>query len=55
MTESNLPTAEPIADLSSAPLPTEKTLRARQNLLGQFMRFIAFDLRIMRMVVKGHH
>ena len=55
MTDSNLPTPEPIADLSKSPLPTAKTLRGRQNLFGQFLRFIAFDLRIMRMVVKGHH
>jgi len=55
MTESNLPAPEPVADLSKSPLPTAKTLRGRQNLLGQFLRFIAFDLRIMRMVAKGHH
>lgn len=44
----------PIADLSGAPLPTKKTLRARQNVFIQFGRFVAFDLRIMRMVIKGH-
>lgn len=49
--ESNGPTA----DLSKAPLPTSRTLRARQNVPLQFFRFVAFDLRIMRMVIKGHH
>lgn len=46
---------EPVADLSKAPLPTEKTLRMRRNLPLQFLRFVSFDLRIMRMVAKGHH
>ena len=44
----------PIADLSGSPLPTEKTLKMRKNLPFQFMKFLAFDLRIMRMVMKGH-
>jgi hypothetical protein len=48
------PGADPIVDLSAAPLPTQRTLRARQNLLGQFVKFVAFDLRIMRMVAKGN-
>lgn len=46
---------EPVADLSKAPLPTEQTLKARQSLVGQFTKFVGFDLRIMRMVLKGHH
>lgn len=49
-----VPGADPIVDLSSAPLPTKQTLKARQNLLTQFGKFVAFDLRIMRMVVKGN-
>lgn len=48
------PGAEPIADLSKAPLPTARTLRARRNLALQFLRFLSFNSRIMRMVVKGH-
>ncbi|MGC3994706.1 MAG: hypothetical protein QM779_11435 [Propionicimonas sp.] len=46
---------DPVADLSKAPLPTSKTLRSRQNLPIQLLRFISFDLRILRMVAKGHH
>lgn len=46
---------EPIADLSRSPLPTVKTLRKRRSLTRQFWRFLAFDTRIMRMVIKGHH
>lgn len=49
-------TPEPaVADLSRSPMPTAKTLRRRQSLILQFFRFVAFDLRIMRMVLKGHH
>ena len=55
MTEPTQATADPIADLTKAPLPTARTLKARQNIFGQFLRFVAFDLRIMRMVIKGHH
>lgn len=46
---------DPVADLSKAPLPTKKTLQLRRNLPLQFLRFLSFDLRIMRMVAKGHH
>ena len=45
----------PAADLSLAPLPTEKTLRMRRNLPYQTLRFAMFNLRIVRMVLKGHH
>ncbi len=47
--------ADPIADLSKAPMPTQKTLRMRHSLPFQFTRFLSFNSRIMRMVVKGHH
>lgn len=46
---------QPSADLTFAPLPTAATLRARRNLPYQFTRFLAFNLRIMQMVLKGHH
>lgn len=48
-------TFSPTPDLRSAPLPTERTLRMRRNLPYQAYRFAAFNLRIVRMVVKGHH
>ena len=48
-------TDQPVADLSRAPLPTSQTLRRRRNLAFQFTRFLAFNTRIMRMVLKGHH
>ena len=46
---------DPIVDLTKAPLPTAKTLRMRQSLPFQFTRFLSFNSRIMRMVLKGHH
>lgn len=46
---------DPVVDLSSAPLPMKKTLDMRRNLPFQFTRFLAFNSRIMRMVIKGHH
>ena len=56
MTDTVMPSAgEPIVDLSKAPLPTAKTLRMRRSLPFQFARFLSFNTRIMRMVVKGHH
>ena len=51
---SKTPAAE-VADLSRSPLPTKRTLARRQNVFLQFFRFVRFDLRIMRMVAKGHH
>lgn len=44
----------PVLDLSSAPLPTARTLRRRQSLPAQFVRFVSFSTRIMRMVAGGH-
>lgn len=45
---------QPVADLSRAPLPTSQTLRLRRNLPYQATRFVAFNTRILRMVVSGH-
>lgn len=45
---------QPVVDLSSAPLPTARTLRRRQSLPAQFARFVSFSTRIMRMVAGGH-
>jgi hypothetical protein len=41
--------------IASAPLPTTKTLRRRQSLGFQGWRFAALNLRIVKMVAKGHH
>lgn len=55
MSEQNTP-AVPVMDLSGAPMPNVKTLKARYNLLGQLGKFIGFNLSIMSMVTKeGEH
>ncbi|CAI9403498.1 hypothetical protein [Nocardioides sp. T2.26MG-1] len=41
---------QPVADLSRAPLPTARTLRRRRSLPAQLVRFVAFNLRIVRMI-----
>jgi hypothetical protein len=41
--------------IAAAPLPTEKTLRSRTNLVVQAWRFTSINLRMMKMVRKGHH
>ena len=48
-------TYSPTPELRTAPLPTARTLRLRQNLPYQAVRFAVFNLRIVRMVAKGHH
>lgn len=48
-------TEQPLLDMSHAMLPTEATLRGRKNLLTQVGRFVSFNLRLMRMVLAGHH
>ena len=45
----------PTADLTKAPLPTKRTLRARRSLPVQAGRFALINARMMRMVLKGHH
>lgn len=41
--------------IARAPLPTEKTLRQRKNLFTQAMRFAAINLKMIKMIRKGHH
>ena len=48
------PDDQPVADLSKAPLPTAQTLRRRRSLAFQATRFVAFNAKIMRMVISGH-
>ena len=42
-------------DIASAPLPTDKTLRARTNLLVQFERFLAINLKMAKIIRREHH
>lgn len=43
------------ADLTGAPLPTEKTLKRRKNLPIQIWRFFALNIRMVKMILKGTH
>lgn len=40
--------------IASAPLPTDKTLRHRSSLPVQAWRFAVINLRMVRMIRKGH-
>lgn len=40
--------------IASAPLPTQKTLNGRTNLFFQFVRFIAINLKMIRVIARGH-
>ncbi|MEI6648457.1 MAG: hypothetical protein WCO08_02325 [Actinomycetes bacterium] len=41
--------------IARAPLPTAKTLHQRKSLPLQFIRFISINLKMIRMIRKGHH
>ena len=40
--------------IAHAPLPTPKTLRARKNVLFQIFRFAAVNIKMIKMILKGH-
>ncbi len=42
-------------DIAEAPMPTRRTLNQRRNLPYQIIRFIVFNLRMLKMVEKGHN
>lgn len=43
------------ASIARSPLPTPRTLRARSNLAVQAWRFLGINLRMVKMIRKGHH
>ena len=45
----------PNDSIAHAPLPTEKTLRFRKNLVIQLWRFVAINIKMLNMIRKGHH
>lgn len=47
--------SDDVTTFDSAPLPTPGEVRARNNVLIQFGRFITLNLKMMAMVRKGHH
>ena len=40
--------------VAAAPLPTARTLRLRSNIPFQLWRFAVINLRMLRMIRKGH-
>jgi hypothetical protein len=42
------------ATIAAAPLPTPRTVRARTNLPVQAWRFVAINLRMVKIIRKGH-
>ena len=42
------------ANIARAPLPTDKTLRARKNLFIQFGRFVVINTKMVRVIRKAH-
>lgn len=40
--------------IEEAPLPDRRTLRRRKNVFVQAYRFAVINLRMMRVIVKGH-
>ena len=45
----------PNESIARAPLPTEKTLKQRKNIVIQFVRFCVINLKMIKMIRKGHH
>jgi hypothetical protein len=41
--------------IARAPMPTEKTLKFRKNVLIQLWRFAAINIKMVKMIRKGHH
>jgi hypothetical protein len=42
------------SSIAAAPLPTDKTVRSRTSLPTQLMRFGAINLRMIKIILKGH-
>ncbi len=40
--------------VAAAPMPTARTLRMRSSIPFQLWRFVVINLRMMRMIRKGH-
>ena len=49
-----IPTDHAAERIQSAPLPNARTLRARRSIPIQLWRFATINLRMLRMIRKGH-
>lgn len=41
--------------IAEAPLPTLRTIRMRKNVPFQLLRFVTFNIRMLKMVTRAHH
>ena len=41
--------------IQAAPVPTPGVLKRRRNFFYQVIRFAAINLKMMRVILKGHH
>ena len=44
-----------VVTFTQSQVPTDKEIKARTNLLVQLIRFISLNLRMLKMITKGHH
>jgi hypothetical protein len=44
-----------VVSFTHSQVPTEKEINARTNLLVQLIRFVSLNLRMLKMISKGHH
>jgi hypothetical protein len=44
-----------VVTFTHSQVPTEKEVKARTNVLVQLIRFASLNLRMLRMLSKGHH
>ena len=42
------------SSIGRAPLPTSRTLKTRTNISMQILRFAAINLKMIRIIIKGH-
>ena len=42
------------ADIATAPMPTPATLKQRKNLFYQFIRFVAINLKMVKVISASH-
>lgn len=45
---------QPFEQFDAAPLPTARTLRMRRSVPVQLLRFAAINLRMLRVIARGH-
>ena len=44
-----------VVTFTQSQVPTDKEIKARTNLLVQLIRFVSLNLRMLKMITKGHH